>query len=116
MTRYCSQCKSGENTIDADYLVKGKIYSSSGRSIPYRAYLCREHLDMLRSDDADLTIIDWVSDSALDELTAELTSYSTFARLCKNNPTLRSYPGESSHKIWALRQAYKKRMGSHPAS
>jgi len=57
--RICSQCKAGDIEIssEAEYFVKGKIVNerfTGPEFIPYQAYLCEDHLVMLRDDGAKL--------------------------------------------------------------
>lgn len=64
--RICAQCKAGDSEAareegimpaEADCYVEGKIVNNSFSGhefIPYRGYLCDDHLDMLLSDGAEL--------------------------------------------------------------
>lgn len=67
MKKLCSQCKASWDGQDdyypaqANYEVKGKIQGSS-RMIPYHAFICENHLNMLRMDGAELRIIKELKD------------------------------------------------------
>ncbi len=58
--KICSSCKAGEiYDVPADCYVKGKrwpVNNFAEKMIPYRAYLCKDHLEMLLDDGAVLTI------------------------------------------------------------
>jgi len=99
----CSSCRAGEINRSADYFVKGKIQGDY-KIIPYRAYICSDHLKMLEDDGAELKIIEYVSlefiQKRADFLTREYTNYDNFKQLCKDNPTLREFPGAT----WLLKQ------------
>ena len=101
--KYCSQCKAGEIKKPADYFVKG-IIQGDYKMIPYRAYICSDHLQMLEDDEAQLKIIEYISHEAIlkraDFLTRENTAYNSFSELCRNNPTLRGFSGS----IWLSKQ------------
>ena len=48
-THYCAQCQpspeEGITRAHAEYYVKGRIYAfESDRQVPYRSYLCSDHL------------------------------------------------------------------------
>jgi hypothetical protein len=98
----CASCKRGEITAPADVYVQGTIVRND-RKIPYRAYLCNEHLDLMHDDgDAnDLT----VTSIDLDAMAASDTAFQTFAELCQkhHNPTLRNP---------LLRRAYNEHMAA----
>ncbi len=95
--KYCSNCRNGEIKREADYKVKGIVWVSDEKSMPYTAYLCSDHLEMLIQDDAELTIVEWVSEKAIkercEELVEQYTGYDSFNDMCKNNPTLRGFAG-----------------------
>ena len=55
--KYCAQCRAGENKESATVYVEGKIQSSySDRMIPYKAYLCDDHLELLVTDGAEFRV------------------------------------------------------------
>lgn len=47
--RYCSQCRDGERLIEADFEVIGTV-TRKGRKVPYHAFLCDGHLEILCED------------------------------------------------------------------
>ena len=61
--KHCSQCKNawdGQNDWEpaqAEYEVIGRIIGSSGKLIPYHAFICDNHLESLSFDGAVLRII-----------------------------------------------------------
>lgn len=57
--KYCSSCKAGEVKELADYLVQGKIQGDY-KMMPYKAYICEDHYQMLLDDGAELRIIERV--------------------------------------------------------
>jgi hypothetical protein len=88
----CSQCKSGGIDYDADYMVKGFIWSDNGKKIPYCANICKEHYRLLMEEGAELKIISYYGDELTNrknELTRTYTGYNNFQELCRNNATLR---------------------------
>jgi hypothetical protein len=98
----CASCKRGENKVGADVFVSGRIRSrDSDKMMPYRAYLCDDHLQLLKDDGRDDALT--VTDLNLDRITARETAFRTFAELCQkhHNPTLR-------HQL--LRGAYNDHM------
>ena len=105
--KYCASCRNGENKIEADYLVSGRV-----DGMPYRAYLCREHLEMFYDDGAELKIIEYVSEDAKNnhalEIIFEHTAYTSLDDFLANNPTLR--PGTFAGVEW-LRRYYTERTG-----
>ncbi len=62
MNKLCSQCKAswdGQDDYypaDADFEVKGRI-SGANRMLPYHAFICQSHYDMLNMDGAELRIV-----------------------------------------------------------
>jgi len=64
--RICASCRAGVSDLDdpddfkpaeADYYVQGKVYSNySDRMIPYRAYLCAGHMEMMLQDGAEFPV------------------------------------------------------------
>ncbi|MFW6046333.1 MAG: hypothetical protein ACOCP4_00820 [Candidatus Woesearchaeota archaeon] len=57
----------GRKKVEADIRVRGRIWGSY-KMIPYDAYICIEHYEMLCDDDARLKIIEYVSEKAKREL------------------------------------------------
>lgn len=96
----CASCKRGEIATPADVFVQGTIVRND-RTIPYRAYLCNEHLELMaeQGDEENLT----VTSIDLDAMAVCDTAFSTFAELCQkhHNPTLRNP---------LLRRAYNEHM------
>jgi len=107
-TKYCISCKHGEIEREADYKVQGTIYNDYlDKNMPYKAYLCKDHLEMMLQDGAELEVIEHVSEEAKDELTKEVTGYHTFNELCRNYPTLRPI----NKKLKELRKHYREATG-----
>ena len=113
---YCAQCKAGEIYSElATVYVEGKIQSSySDRYIPYKAYLCNDHLELLSCDGAVFTlnieVIQGYTMSSLNTLTRRYTAYSTFSELCRNNPTLRpdaATTRKTGNEMRILKTAYE---------
>lgn len=119
--KYCAICKPCERDVEADYFVKGKTWSpyNPDRMIPYRGYLCWEHLMYMEEDGAILEIVEYVSEYAkkkliqdtkpyLDKLTRKFTVYFDFYELCRNNATLRpdTFYGEERKQMEALKKYY----------
>ena len=51
MKHFCANCRNAERQTEADYYVKGKMFSSNEREIPYRAYLCGDCLSSMEDHD-----------------------------------------------------------------
>ena len=118
MIKKCASCKRGGTDIEADYLVKGKVWINNERMMPYRAYLCEEHLDMMEDDDAELEIVEFVSRTKKEERFTKLiryyTGYKSINEILTNNPTLRSTKycsKKSKREISELRRYYKEFSG-----
>ena len=98
--RTCAQCRSSERVSEGTdepvyAFVWGRIWAgASERRMPYRAYLCREHLQMLLEEGAELRVIRF----DVDELTRSHTAYRTFGELCRNRPTLRVVRGDGEER------------------
>ena len=108
--RYCASCRNGEIKNEADYMVKGKVWGTD-RMVPYRAYICKEHMEMLFDDGAELEIIEYISQRAKDDRAWELIEYYTAYEnmkqfLAQHAPTLMDFPGAA----W-LRRYFKERTG-----
>lgn len=57
----CSQCRAGEVSMPADYYVQGTIFvDTCTNPVPYKAYICQEHYELLVSDGANLKIKSFV--------------------------------------------------------
>ncbi len=111
--RYCASCRAGENKVEADYMVKGIRCDRWGEDrMPYRAYLCDEHLTMMLDDGAELDIVEYVSEQARNKRAKDLvenyTGYEGVKNFLASNPTLqkRSFEG-----VEFLRVFYKERTG-----
>ncbi len=56
----CASCRAGENDVEADVFVVGKVprdrFTDSCSTLPYRAWLCVDHWDMLVDDGAELRV------------------------------------------------------------
>ena len=93
MIRYCAHCKNGERIIEADYRVKGKYYNETyNRELPYNAYICTEHYDMMVSDGAQLKITEYVNASEHEhalEIIREYTGFESIDQFLRNTPTIR---------------------------
>ena len=120
-TKFCASCRNGENEVEADYLVKGRHWVDDDRSVPYRAYLCKEHLEMMLEDGDDLDIVEYVGEALerrKNELTRKHTGYGSFAELCLNSPTLRvsdCMSREDQREILDLRKWFRQATGRKPA-
>lgn len=60
MKRVCASCRAGEVQQEADYLVIGRTYRYKDTGTPYRAYLCKEHYEMMLDDGDELRIVERV--------------------------------------------------------
>jgi len=118
--KYCASCKNGEIKREADYLVKGKIPNENSfgpAMIPYRAYLCEDHLEAKIEGGAELEIIEYLSQEAKDNHAKEIlqtsTMWKTTEEFLNSNPTIRrgSFPDAS----W-LRRYYREINGVTPAN
>ena len=115
--KYCSSCRNGEKKEPAAYLVRGKVFSLlNNRWIPYRAYLCEDHLSMMLDDGIDLEIVRYYGEARAqraDELTREYTGYNSFRELCQDTPTLRfdCFEGKQRNEVCELRRYYFEATG-----
>lgn len=121
-TKYCSQCHSSpeENVFraHAEYFVRGRRYAADNDvRVPYRAYVCGDHLDVLLTDglldESTLHVEALVGTRAwlceIDEITRKYTAYDSFRQMCRSNPTLRPHPKAGKDEIadyQKLRRAY----------
>lgn len=124
-TRYCASCRRGENKVEADHFIKGTRVTGDGRKVPYRGYLCEDHLEIM-VEDGDLLdnfeVVQSTSEKARLEhaqhLTEVLTGFESFAALCRNNPTLNAAPdaGYTSRWMFArLREYFREATGRQAA-
>lgn len=61
-TKRCRECRDGEKSISATVYVTGSRYSGNGRPIPYKGYLCDEHLESIQEEDTAISKIIQVSE------------------------------------------------------
>jgi len=106
--RYCAQCRSGEKRVPADVLVKGQVVFID-RPVPYQAWLCNDHFEMLVEDGNELKVIDrspeeWARWA--DETTREYTAYGSFRELCRSNATVVGFPG--ALRLWSMVLEYRR--------
>jgi hypothetical protein len=114
--KFCSHCRSCERREEADLSVRGFSIGRDGRRIPYRAYLCEDHHDMLIDDGYELRTVEYLSEHAIDQHVTKIlrgyTAYLSTREFLANNPTLRpgTFPG-----VEYLRKYYKQRTGREAA-
>lgn len=58
--KYCAQCKAGDHEVneEAEYRVVGKIWINNEKMMPYRGYLCKDHLTAMLDDGAELRVVE----------------------------------------------------------
>jgi len=110
--KYCAHCKNGDIKREADYFIKGKVWRDNERTIPYKAYICKDHYEMLCDDDAELRIEEYISPSVRNERAKELifnnTMFESVAGFLASTPTLRK---KAFTGVEWLRKYYKEETG-----
>lgn len=126
--KYCAQCRSCEREHPADYKVRGYIRDYySDRKIPYRAFICDEHLEILTQNGAELTIEEYLNrpvtetrktereteETRVEKVLRKYTGYYSVNEFLQGNPTIRpgTFPGAE-----LLREYYKEKTGNYPCS
>ena len=113
-TKYCASCRRGENRVEADFLIQGRKHVDDTRTVPFKSYMCEEHVEamVVDGDLVDYRVVETLSASArknhAETLTRELTAYTGFNAMCKNNATLRTPPhsGRETHVKWRQLRFY----------
>jgi len=57
--KLCASCRNGENEVPADFEVKGRTfrYGDGKTSLPYHAFLCEDHFNMMLEDGDELEVV-----------------------------------------------------------
>jgi len=55
--KMCASCRNGENEVPADFEVKGRTFRFTEGGLPYHAFLCEDHFNMMLEDGDELEVI-----------------------------------------------------------
>ena len=103
---YCASCRQGENKVQADAYVVGKLLDT-GR--PYRAFLCEDHITYMDGWDLEIETVTYIPGTQgwineVHEAVKRRTAYSSLKEMRANNPTLRAGPDPSPLEVEDFRR------------